>query len=314
MDIDEWQTRLERTFADEHGVFPYLKDIRNAENAYGNWVERELRGHEALSKSFLAFYYETLNKAVPQCHLVRAEGQTEYYSAVFLEYLATWRNYRATQNLFHTGCPVGAYALLRAIKDWSIVVAAIAQDISSYSVAMGLTALSPEAGASFSDFDKPITKHRKKGEGQIKRVMIGSKSGLSNVTQTELERWERLFHWEAHGSRLTTLLEFGGWLHGTGGITPLPSPQEKAAAMYVNRVGEISWMLHRILPYLQLSPNCFGKRWAERWSILDESLSYYVSYAADHGDRIACAITDFVHSKFRFDPRTSYVNSKNASD
>ncbi len=76
--------------------------------------------------------------------------------------------------------------------------------------------------------------------------------------------------------------------------------------MYFNRVVEISWLLHRMLPYLQLKPRSFGPEWAERWSVLDDSFRIMVQGLKDAEKNIAKTFVIFIDKKFPFSPDTFY--------
>ena len=55
--------------------------------------------------------------------------------------------------------------------------------------------------------------------------MIGVDSGLSSETLKELEHWQGMFNWEAHGGVYTAVAEGDDWRTGKGPLPLVPALQ-----------------------------------------------------------------------------------------
>ena len=110
-----------------------------------------------------------------------------------------------------------------------------------------------------------------------------------------------------HGSRFTTTVEFGGWARGTENLSIEPVPNDRAIVGYVNRATDVFWMMHRTLPFLQLTESAFGTSWAEKWSVLDVSFRQMEEELNNVGIEIARAIEALIDRQFPFGPSTVYV-------
>ena len=85
-----------------------------------------------------------------------------------------------------------------------------------------------------------------------------------------------------------------------------PLPEEKTIGMYMNRNNEISWIILRTLPFLQLEPRAFGKEWARKWHVLDDSFGITIEELGNINKKIAWAVIALVDRKFRFTPEETY--------
>jgi len=197
------------------------------------------------------------------------------------------------------------YGLLRDLKDRAMLLGAVG---NRYTTLMAISGVDGGTGKS-NDFlarIATIKKRRKKTEDQALSMMTGPKSGLSpNITQC-LRKWEEFFHLEVHGARLTSIFEDVGWKMGRELLPILPKPNIDSLANYMNRFCEVSWMVLRSFPILQLKPQDFGIEWAEKWRILDESFLVMADELRKLGKEIAAAIMELVSKKFAFGPDAVY--------
>lgn len=307
MNVSEWQDRLEKYF-NENGIIggTYLLDIINQESEYGEYIENRFIGHRVLIDSFFNFFVETIKKAN---NIVKTKGwHSNYrnYATTILYYITIFRRFRAAENLLIKGYPLDGYSLLRDIKDRSILLAAIVH---------GITSLSKIFGFECNEFNNKIfTKEdhiklkskRKKEEIRIFNAMIRNRSGLSSEIRSELKIWENLFHDEVHGSRLTFAIELLRWTKDKEPLNIGPCPVESTYTMYLNRSSEIGWLLVRLLPFLQIEPNVFGKKWTEKWNVLDDSFRFMIGGLDSIGKKIAKAFISFIDIKFPFNPEICY--------
>ena len=129
---------------------------------------------------------------------------------------------------------------------------------------------------------------------------FGKDSGLAEDVQSELMRWDRLFHYEVHGGLLSLLKEVGD-LYKLGkppsiGLTF----DDDSLSMYVNRSSEMGWLVVRLLPFLQMSAGDFGDDWEEKRSVLDESFRLMVEELSMLGKKIGDCFIKMVDEKFMF--------------
>jgi len=185
--------------------------------------------------------------------------------------------------------------LLRDVKDRAIFLGALAHGKTSFSKLLG----EPKSQITTEKEYPRIVIERKKEERRILDETIRGKSGLPPDAQKALKTWEKLFHEEVHGSRLT-FLEGDDWLRGKKPLPIGPAPNQMSIAMYMNRASEIGWLTVRTFPFLQLKPHAFGKEWTEKWKVLDDSFRIMVESLGKLGKEIGNAFKIFVDIKFSF--------------
>lgn len=308
MNVSEWQRRLERTFSKNGIIGSRLVDIINQENEYGNYVINTFHGYRVLQDSFFDFFIDTIQRAAHFAGKHGIPSEATYYNSTLLSQLIIFRSFRATENLLLKGYPLDGYALLRDLKDRAIFQAAIMHGIITFKKLHGHDILETSKGnlSSDSQLYKKAKKQQKIQERKILDLFLGEKSGFDKDTIYELNRWEKMFHEEVHGSRFTFTIEGGDWLMGKSPITIGPLPNTTAIAMYLNRSNEIGWMLLRTLPVLQLKPNALGDEWSSKWHVLDDSFRYSITSFAKMGKKIGHAILKLIDSKFNFNPTYIY--------
>ena len=142
-------------------------------------------------------------------------------------------------------------------------------------------------------------------EKEIFKLMSGTKSGLTLRTIEELRKWDDMFDNEIHGLTYSSL-EAMDWLMGAGGLPILPTHSDDGTTMYVNRYAEVSWMLHRLMPLLQLPQHSLSTAWAEKWQALDNSFLQFSKGMEGIGKPIGPAIIEFVTTKFPYDASSRY--------
>ena len=149
-------------------------------------------------------------------------------------------------------------------------------------------------------------KLRKKTEFEVRRKMTGSQSGLNQTIVDELAQWDALFDYEVHGAWLS-LADAQLWMKGQAPLPVLPTFQEHAFAMFVNRYCEIAWLTHRLLPLVQPPEAPLGDSWKVKWRIIDESFETMVnSLTSQLGKKIGAVIVEFVKQKFPFNEKSTF--------
>lgn len=293
MDVSSWQKRLGDTFSTNGLVGARVQIVLDAESEHAAVYAAKFSGQMTLGESFKDFCLETfelLNRVVA---MQREVTVTHQYADFVGRHTMIFRGLRAAELLCHSGYPMQGYSLLRNLFEQAVLMSAVMQNLTTIEAIEGI--------AKGFDPDQ-LKRERIKEEKRIFSLMHGTKSGLAEETITELARWDNLFDLEVHGSRLSKI-ETMHWLEGKSSLAFVPRFNEKALAMFMNRINEISWMLLRILPSLQPGPLTFGDGWAAKWKVLDESFKEAVaSLGIELGKKIAPAIIELVETKFTFEP------------
>lgn len=291
MDVSRWQKRLVDNFSANGLVGARVQIILDAEAEHAAVYATKFSGQMTLGESFKDFCLETfelLNRVVA---MQREVTVTHHYADFVGRHTMNFRGLRAAELLCHLGYPMQGYSLLRNLFEQAVLMSAVMQKLTSIEAIEGV--------AKGIDPSK-LKWDRIKEEKRIFGLMHGANSGLSAETVTELARWDDLFDLEVHGSRLSKI-ETMHWLRGRTSLAFVPQFNEKALALFMNRINEISWMLLRILPSLQPGPLTFGHDWTTKWMVLDESFKEAVaSLGIELGKKIAPAIIELVETKFPF--------------
>lgn len=301
MDVAEWQDRLERTF-DVEALVPrsLLTGIRQ-EVSYKDYVLSTFRGFTVLMNCFFSLYEDTLSIATRQLHEEEALASDSAYRTSHLVHVSNFKSFRASDSTFLSGYPLDAMSLLRDLKDRAVFLSAVGQGLSSIHDLCRIAPRGYGEGPLTEDSLNTARNQRTEEERRVLRLMLRSKSGLSQEALQELGRWERLFHFEVHGSTLTRASTVS-YIRKHRKFSLWPLPVEEEAAMYVCRASEMGWMLTRTLPLLQARAGAFGHDWSEKWTVLDDSFRYDQECFGKTGKPIAYAIIELIDTKFPFTP------------
>jgi len=161
------------------------------------------------------------------------------------------------------------------------------------------------------EIDKPYDmnearKLRLKEEKAVREQMIGKKSGLSENTLHNLKLWNDLFDLEVHGSKFS-LGTAMGWIQGNEPLPVYPEYNAMTSTMFANRVCEIAWIAHRVLPLLQHSAMMFPAEWEKKWKMLDFWFEEMIRFLAAQQDiKLGTAILELVLAKFPFSAKSRY--------
>jgi hypothetical protein len=299
---------LETTF-NRDGVIggTSLIPVIEAERGFGEAVDARLRGHLVLSESFQNFLFDTVRLGEgkwrsgknPQGHL--------WYGVMVLECAALFRALRAADILLHAGYPLDGFSLLRDVRDRAIFLAGVGNGIVTLKQLGGYPEADVSRGALTEETWAQSRRQAEAVERDTLRRTIGTDSGLPDATVDELRRWTDLFHLEVHGSRLTRASEFHEWFTGRNPLPLAPALREQSLAVFANRFVEVSWMVLRCLPLLQLASGAFGEEWAHRWTVLDDSFRHDAEDLWRMGKPIEGAIIHMIDTKLAFTPRDFYV-------
>jgi len=292
MDVDKWQKRLEDNFTEYGVIGSHLLEIIDMEKAYGQYYASTFHGQSVLMDSFQSFYIETIRSAQGWVVNNGWPENAPCYAPILFFYVTIFRSFRACQNLLVSGYPFDGYALLRDVKDRAILLCGIAHNLTSFQAIHALR-----------------KGDRKREERKVFDRIIGKDSGLSVGDLREIALWERLFHDEVHGSKLTFFTEMGDWIRGERPLSIGPTPLEQPIAMYMNRAVETGWLVTRLFPYLQAAECAFGARWEERRAILDDSFRVSEQGLAGLGKKVADALIVLADRKFSFPDSFHYFEA-----
>ena len=307
MSLAEWQTRLEQTF-DRDGMIgeTSLLPVFDAERKYGAEVDSRFKGLLVLSDSFQNFLLGTIRLAEDKWRKGDVSGEYNWYGVLLMECGALFRALRAADVLLHSGYPLDGFSLLRDIRDRAVYLSGVGNRLTTLRQLGGFKDNEGSAEPLTAEEWEQMRSRAAFVEREMIRRTIGTGSGLPEATVYELKRWTSLFHMEIHGSRLTRASEFREWITGRSPLPLVPAVRAQSIAVFANRFAEVGWMVLRVLPLLQLTPESFGTEWATRWSILDDSFRHDVEDLWRMGKPIAGAIITMIDTHFVFSPHSSY--------
>ncbi len=312
MDNAQWQRRLERLLADSPELQGALSALEQAEEEHEAEVLGKLFGYQAISNCFQGFTAHTV--ATIEDHLQehpRVPRPTNYV-LLLLRMVACSRGWRAANNAFLRGYPLPGFALLRNVKDWALMLAAIGNGLTTLTAANGVEQPSDVDDSPSPPDMEAVRQKRIREERRVLDMMLRTPAcGLDDSVRKELRAWENLFNMEVHAALGSLALEGVPWMLGRD-VPTLLSPRfsEKPMLAFTNRACEVGWMILKVLPLLQVTPGQFGRDWAEKWIVLDESFRFMSSGLAAEGKPIGTAIVELLDRKFDFSPEhTCYLES-----
>jgi hypothetical protein len=307
--IKAWQNKLLAIFS--HNGAPggqFLASAIAAEQETGAEFMDKWYGHRVLTDSFMEFFGETLYSQWAYNNSAGWPQNSPHYGPCLVLYQTVYRTIRSSEVLSANGYVLAAYAVQRTIKDQLMVLGAAANGFAHFDELFGWKGI---GGTDWTESQKAqVIKNRQKIESKIREKIMGKKSELSAGTQTELEKWDRLFNWEVHRalfsySRATRRLFVDRDLSFKLG----PSPDDQAAAMFLNRSMELNWIALRLLPYMR-RPETPPTDWSTKWNLLDESFKFMFDGFNELGKKIAPAYHEMLQAKFKFDPSTHFTVPK----
>lgn len=298
LSVEEFQKRLDGI--SEYKGVPYgrVNLLFDEEQDHAH-AAIKYKGFLVLSDAFKSFVLETVERFNNEIRPNVSAPLSEYYPQFIPRITQSFRTICASERVSLNGYPYHGYTLLRNEFDSSILTSACLQGITDFYKISGLDPTKP--------YDEKSAKRlRKNTEFEVRKVMTGPKSGLSDQTIGELERLNALFDFETHGSHLS-LTHAMDWMKGISSLPLAPKFEERAFALFMNRFCEISWMMHRLLPMMQPNNPQFGEDWKEKWRIIDDSFKHIVSsLTSENKLPVGAAVVEFVESKFPFNENSGF--------
>jgi hypothetical protein len=289
------------TIASDNGVpFGRLQPYWQAESDHVQMMRSNNAGTLGVARAFQCLFLESvelLNVSSMQPHTM---PQLTFYKRNFVPHMVTVFQQLCASDLMAThGYPLFAFAMLRNTYDHLVLIAAAMHQITDFFKIEGsIPGKTP--------FDRDSRTVRKKTEQGVRRKMTGQDSGMSAETIKNLKLWNDIFDSEVHGARFSHSIALG-WIQGKERLPVHPEYRVQFAALYGNRLCEIAWVAHRLLPLLQHSAFRFPREWVDKWRILDSRFEQQLLFLAGQQEiKLSLAIIEFVKTKLPFNESTLY--------
>ncbi|HEY4760240.1 MAG TPA: hypothetical protein VIH42_06650, partial [Thermoguttaceae bacterium] len=131
MDNVQWQRRLEKLLTDSPELQDALSTLRAAEEEHEAEVLGKLFGYQAISNCFQGFAANTVSTVENQLREHPLVSRPRNYILLLLRVVACFRVFRAANNTFLRGYPLPGFALLRNVKDWALMIAAVGNGLTT---------------------------------------------------------------------------------------------------------------------------------------------------------------------------------------
>ena len=308
-EIKQFQEQLEDVFS-YRGVRGgrFLLPTMSMEEKVGCSFVKKFHGHRVLTDCFLDFFAETLN-AQADYNYRFGWPKEPFYLTCLMMYVTMFRGARAAEILSVNAYPMQGYAAMRSVRDQAWVLWAAAKGIGTFGELFGWEGV---VGTDWTpEQEAKIVSNRRKFEGFIRSNVIGKRSGLSDDSQAELLRWDRMFNQEAHRGLFTLFRASKDVLDPKGrGFSLVPYPDETLDAMFLNRSTEVNWMILRLLPFVRRKETYYDS-WSSKWKLLDNSFKFMHRGFSELGKKIAPAFTEMLEKKFDFDDQLFFIEPAN---
>lgn len=263
-----------------------------AESKYkGECIKNQ--GFFIISDSFKCFFLESIElfnlKYIPNITAPLSVNYVLFSSRI----VSAFKLLCGAERIAIHGYPNQACTFLRSVFDNLVLVSAAAQGITTFE---NIDGIKKDANTDL----KTSKKMRINTEYEIRKIMTGKKSGLSLKTIEHLDLIDNIFDLEIHSGGITRL-EANPWIRGEKPLPILPLFQEREFIMFMNRYLEVIWMYHRLLPLFQPKGFRFGKKWNQKWQIIDNTLKITEeSFPEQSGKEMGAAVVEFIALKFPF--------------
>ena len=299
IDPDAFQRDLEAV-AEFNGVpFGRVECYWQAESEHVHEMRSQNSGTLLLFRALQSLFLETVElfNAFSTC----GSGGPEltFYTRFVPRLVHTFQQLCASELAATHGYPMPAYTILRNTFDHLILISAAMQSLTDF---FKIEGSDPHLRLSLNE----ARKLRVATERDVRKKMTGKESGLSENTITKLRLWDALFDFEVHGAKLSFATAIG-WVQGNAPLHVYPKYQVDAVSMYSNRLCEVAWMAHRLLPLLQHSALRFPPDWGANWRMVDGRFEDQVRhFAGQQHEKVGLAIIELVSAKFPFSGNSLY--------
>lgn len=287
---------FDHLFCRDQVIGESLLPIMGKENAYCSWVNAEPYFRNQIVEATLGLVVETLVLAGRTFQSTPDLARLVLFKGTLAWFTAHFRRFRAAEIIYYSGYGICASSLLRDVRDWAFQVSALQASIMSWNDLHG----GPLRISSAPSQEGEEQRHKQviRAQRRANEWALGENSGLSQWR--ELRQWYRFSNYETHGSLITTAVEFGAWLDGSGVLPLGPTQDPHLQQLYISRSLEIGHIFLRLLPILQVNIG-FGEEWAAKWRCLDKL--YSEEWAPENVTRnYMLAFGELIRSKFAYDP------------
>jgi len=299
IDPEAFQKDLE-SISNCHGIpFGRLEEYWQAETDHVYSMRSSNAGTLLLIRAFQSMFLEAVELTNVNSIQSTASPSLPFFTRFLPKFVHVFHQLCASELAATHGYPLPAYTILRNVFDQLVLLAASMLRLTDLNKADGYDPnieYSPNSAKTLGI----------KNERAVRRKMLGKESGLSNETVNHLKIWDALFDFEVHGARLslTTAID---WINGNGALQVYPHYNSSSVTTYSNRVCEICWMAHRLLPLIQHSALHFPAEWKAKWRLLDSRFEDQVRhFANEQVDKVGLGIIELVMMKFPFNESTLY--------
>lgn len=296
--IEEIQRRLAAMSEHDGKPFGRAHLLFDAEQEH---VDASVRfyGYQHLSDAFKCFFLETVELINTESRPKIKEPLSEFYALFIPHIVNCFATVCGAERVAIMGYPHQGYTLLRNVFDTAVLCSAALQKMTDFYSIYGVI-----PGVDFEP--KASKKLRLNTERQVREYMTGPNSKLTPETIAELDKLNDMFDWETHGGKLSHTMA-KGWMQGKDVLPILPKFDQMSFALFMNRFAEAGWMLHRLVPAMQLPVAPLPDGWREKWQILDASFEQMVdSITKELGKPVGAAVVEFVKAKFPFDSKAVF--------
>lgn len=296
--VSEFQHRLEQISEYDGVAFGRLRLISEEEQKH-DLSASKFKGYLALSNAFKCFFLESVEILNRDIRPKVSTPLSEFYPQFLPRLSQAFRTLCGSEKISIAGYPYHGYILLRNEFDNLVLVSAALQGFTDFYTILGIH---PD-----NSYDEKKAKRiRKNNEYEMKRLMMGTKSGLAPDTVEQLGKIDEMFDFETHGAKLS-LTGSMDFMKGNAPLPILPRYEEKVSGLFMNRYCEVAWMMHKLVPMIQPPEMSLGQDWKSKWIVVDESFRYIVeSLTRENQLPIGDALVEFIDKKFPFNESSTF--------
>ena len=162
----------------------------------------KLFGYQAISNCFQGFAANTVSRVENQLREHPRLSPPSNYILLLLRVAACFRGFRAANNTFLRGYPMPGFAILRNVKDWVLMIAAVGNGLTTLTAIYGLEKSSEVVSYLPPQMDA-VRQRRMKEERRIldktlrtSRVVLTFSSETTYVRGKTSSTWKSTHRWD----------------------------------------------------------------------------------------------------------------------
>lgn len=287
----KWQKRIEDTFAGAEGICgERCLALQEAEREHLDRLLPHVAGYTRLMDAFFDFYLQTLREAHEHTPAVNA-----FTYALFI---ATFRRFRASYNIFWDGYYKDAASHIRAVIENVLYYGAVVHKYIPLTALYQAEYSTDPKDLSMGEALKILRKHRVKLDRDIRDKMLGKKSGMEEMLSARLRQSLDVLHSHVHRAE-SSILEIFNDFHQRKGVRLMPVADAHKASVFVNVSHFAAWCCVRVLPFVSESRR-FTSDWRIRYQTLDESFDFFNGGFEGHLADLGQAYRHFIERRLSF--------------